>query len=263
MNAQLNTPNFQQFVATNKGKSIMFKHADEKNVSTDIIRYVVDVCADYFTFKYDETDAKIAGFYYYTECKMVEEKHPLISVLEKHRFVLIKNHLGQNMIEYVDHGEDRLDGNLLDSNYPKSSVYMPIDTIKEVWAMVDGNFTKVWEVQPQPVAICIQGTDECKAKKIEKQLDPEDEKIIEFLLTHHRGMTVYTKEKVYRDFEYIGSIKAEESTPFSRIIVMGNCNDIQIDIPLSNIHLVVRGQESYERGCKSFFEKQISCGSGY
>ena len=46
--------NFQQFVSTNKGKSIMFKHTDEKNVSNDVIIYVVDVCADYFTFKYTE-----------------------------------------------------------------------------------------------------------------------------------------------------------------------------------------------------------------
>jgi hypothetical protein len=367
MNAQLNSTNFQQFVATNKGKNIMFKHTDEKNVSTDIIRYVVDVCADYFTFKYDESDAKIAGFYYYTECKMIEEKHPLISVLEKHNVSVLNLSIGLSCIfKYCDY-DSLINGTCLTTSQP---VGFHIDSIKEVWAMVDGKNTlvyqkstqefrnemsledflssnkdvtietrasvrfpnfKLWSindsviygtsnegptiysacinlknikrvlskdgkelyvnkdfvdvekdkkglpivnqmeplndelikdkqqyklVQAQPVAIGIQGTDECKAKKVEKQLDPEDEKIIEFLLTHHRGMTVYTKEKVYRDFEYLGSIKAEESTPFSRIIVMGNCNDIQIDIPLSNIHLVVRGQESYERGSKRFFEKQ-------
>jgi hypothetical protein len=299
---------------------------------------------------------------------MIEEKHPLISVLEKHNVSVLNLSIGLSCIfKYCDY-DSLINGTCLTSSQP---VGFHIDSIKEVWAVVDGKNTlvyqkstqefrnemsledflssnkdvtietrasvrfpnfKLWSindsviygtsnegptiysacinlknikrvlskdgkelyvnkdfvdvekdkkglpivnqmeplndelikdkqqyklVQAQPVAIGIQGTDECKAKKVEKQLDPEDEKIIEFLLTHHRGMTVYTKEKVYRDFEYIGSIKAEESTPFSRIIVMGNCNDIQIDIPLSNIHLVVRGQDSYERGCKSFFEKPL------
>ena len=83
MNAQLNSTNFQQFVKDNQGKKITFTHND-KQVST----FIVDVCADYFTGKNQESDAKIDGFYYFSDCKRVEE-HPLIDVLEKHNVVTL------------------------------------------------------------------------------------------------------------------------------------------------------------------------------
>jgi hypothetical protein len=211
MNAQLNSSNFKQFVVINKGKNIMFKHTDEKNVSTIVIKYVVDICDDYFTFKNNESDAKIAGFYYYSDCKMMEEKHSA-SGLERFIFSLFKNLFSQ-----WDKNLKKEDKETFDFIYQRCLMTMPIGA-----------------------------NTEAQEQKVEKQLDPEDEKIKEFLLTHLRGLTVYTREKVYRNFEYNGIIKNTVSGPCAPIVT-GTCNGIATGIPLSNIHLVVCGKDCYER----------------
>ncbi|NBO22865.1 hypothetical protein EBU94_05970, partial [bacterium] len=146
MNAQLNSTNFQQFVSSNKGKLIAFLHNDNRTS-----KYVVDVHDEYFTCKKNASDAKIDGFYYFSDCKMVDETHPLISVLEKHRFVLLKNNWGEQMIEYVEQKEDRFNGKSLDSNYPNGFVSMPINNVEEVWAVVNGQNTLVYHKPTQEV----------------------------------------------------------------------------------------------------------------
>ena len=73
---------FQQFVSSNKGKLITFKHQD-----ATISKYVVDLCDGYFTCKGRETDSKIDSFYYFADCEMY--KPTLIETLARYRYVVL------------------------------------------------------------------------------------------------------------------------------------------------------------------------------
>ena len=138
MNAQTN---FQQFVSSNEGKLITFKHQ-----GADISKYVVDVCGEYFTCKERETDAKIDGFYYFSDC----DKPTLIETLARHRYVVL---IGKKYpmcdaffeYEYCKEANSTLMviGKQLSAENPEVGYAAPY--IGEVWAIVEGKYTKVWE----------------------------------------------------------------------------------------------------------------------
>jgi hypothetical protein len=146
--------NFQQFVSSNKGKLITFKHQD-----ATISKYVVDVCGEYFTCKERQTDAKIDGFYYFSDCEMYVRS--LIETLTRHRYVVLigeKSPMPDAFFEYqyckvvndnscASHGapSDRLMviGKQLSATNPDVGYAAPY--IGEVWAIVEGKYTKVWE----------------------------------------------------------------------------------------------------------------------
>jgi len=134
--------NFQQFVSSNKGKLITFKHQD-----ATISKYVVDVCGEYFTCKERQTDAKIDGFYYFSDCEMY--KPTLIETLARHRYVVLigeKSPMCDAFFEYKYCKEANntlmVIGKQLSSTNPDVGYAAPY--IGEVWAIVEGKYTKVW-----------------------------------------------------------------------------------------------------------------------
>jgi len=138
MNAQTH---FQQFVSSNKGKLITFKHQ-----GVDISKYVVDVCGEYFTCKERETDAKIDGFYYFSDC----DKPTLIETLARHRYVVLigkKSPMCDAFFEYKYCKEANstlmVIGKQMSETNPDVGYAAPY--IGEVWAIVEGKYTKVWE----------------------------------------------------------------------------------------------------------------------
>jgi hypothetical protein len=145
MNAQTN---FQQFVSSNQGKLITFKHQ-----GADISKYVVDVCGEYFTCKGRETDAKIDGFYYFSDC----ERPTLIEALSRHRYVVLigkKSPMCDAFFEYEYCKEANstlmVIGKQLSVTGPEAPDENPevgyaAPYIGEVWAIVEGKYTKVWE----------------------------------------------------------------------------------------------------------------------
>jgi len=137
--------NFQQFVSSNKGKLITFIHQ-----GADISKYVVDVCGEYFTCKERQTDAKIDSFYYFADCEMY--KPTLIETLAKHRYVVLIREkspmgMGDVFFEYNDCKEANntlmVIGKQLSATNP--DVGYAARYIGEVWAIVEGKYTKVWE----------------------------------------------------------------------------------------------------------------------
>jgi len=140
---QTQANNFQQFVSSNKGKLITFKHQD-----ATISKYVVDVCGEYFTCKERQTDAKIDGFYYFSDCEMY--KPTLIETLDRHKYVVLigeKSPMCDAFFEYKYCKEANntlmVIGKQLSATNPDVSYAAPY--IGEVWAIVEGKFTKVWE----------------------------------------------------------------------------------------------------------------------
>lgn len=163
MNAQLNSTNFQQFVASNKGKKITFKHND-----TEISKVVVDVCGDYFTCKNQESDAKIDGFYYFSECQLVNDS--LIDVLQKHKVVVIKPFHVEYMFRYSHTSNNIIYG--VDLNTTNNLSFLK--SIKEVWAIVDGKYTQVWKEEnkeEQPTLPKVQPSVPNKADKEKKRFE--------------------------------------------------------------------------------------------
>ncbi len=139
----MNANNFQQFVSSNKGKLITFKHQ-----GADISKYVVDVSGEYFTAKKNQTDVKIDGFYYFSDCEMY--KPTLIETLATHKYVVLVNnkHTMRDVLfeyEYYIYVNDTL--MIAGRELSKVNIEVPIAAsyIGEVWATVDGKFTKVWE----------------------------------------------------------------------------------------------------------------------
>ena len=133
--------NFQQFVSSNQGKLITFKHQ-----GATISKYVVDVCGEYFTCKGRETDAKIDGFYYFSDC----DKPTLIEALSRHRYVVLigkKSPMCDAFFEYKYCKEANstlmVIGKQLSAANPVVGYAAPY--IGEVWAIVEGKYTKVWE----------------------------------------------------------------------------------------------------------------------
>ncbi len=139
MNAQLN---FQQFVKDNQGNLISFLHND-----TLISKVVVDICGEYFTCKSSVSDCKIIGFYYFSDCKMFEKKHPLIEVLERNRFVVIKTFDIYEFIEYISGESGSFICKPLNKSYPNVIVTKLNSDIQEVWATVHTKYTKVYPYQ--------------------------------------------------------------------------------------------------------------------
>lgn len=182
MNAQTNSTNFQQFVNENKGKLITFKHND-----TLVSKVVVDVCGEYFTGKINESDAKIDGFYYFSDCKMVESKHPLIEVLEKYRFVILRqiNTGADFMIEYISNNGDRFNAKNLAIRYNNSFLSTKLMDIGEVWVIVDGKYTSVWKT-----ADTIARDGDSKYGALEK------------VLKENKGCNVATKSGTWCNFNF-------------------------------------------------------------
>jgi hypothetical protein len=138
MNAQLNSTNFQQFVCSNQGKLITFLHNDQK-----ISKVVVDIQGEYFTGKTNVSDAKIDGFYYFSDCKMVEV-HPLIAVLEKHRFVNLKSFNKYEFVEFISGLSGSFACKPLNEIYPKVIATKLTSDIEEAWTVVDGHYKIVY-----------------------------------------------------------------------------------------------------------------------
>ena len=182
MNAQTNSTNFQQFVNSNKGKLITFKHND-----TLVSKVVVDVCGEYFTGKINESDAKIDGFYYFSDCKMVDSKHPVIEVLEKYRFVILRQlDTGADfMIEYISNNGDRFNAKNLAIRYNNSFLSTKLMDIGEVWAIVDGKYTSVWKT-----ADTIARDGDSKYGALEK------------VLKENKGCNVATKSGTWCNFNF-------------------------------------------------------------
>lgn len=141
MNAQTN---FQQFVYSNKGKLIAFNHQ-----GATVYKYVVDVCGEYFTAKGRQTDAKIDGFYYFAECEMYNRS--LIETLARHRYVVLigeKSPMPDAFFEYQDckvvNDTLMINGKQLSSPVTPDVAYTA-SYIGEVWAIVEGKYTQVWE----------------------------------------------------------------------------------------------------------------------
>ena len=140
MNAQTN---FQQFVSSNEGKLITFKHQ-----GATVSKYVVDVCGEYFTAKGRQTDAKIDGFYYFAECEMYNRS--LIETLAYHKYVILigdKSPMPDAFFEYQD---CKVANNTLMVNGKQLSAANPdvgytASYIGEVWAIVEGKYTQVWK----------------------------------------------------------------------------------------------------------------------
>jgi hypothetical protein len=104
------------------------------------LKFVVDVHGDYFTTKVNESDAKIDGFYYFFDCTLVDG---LISVLEKYKVIVLHftNRIS-SIFKYDKYNDNMIAGTCLSSSFPCSFHH---SSIKEVWAIVDGKYIKVWE----------------------------------------------------------------------------------------------------------------------
>jgi hypothetical protein len=176
MNAQTN---FQQFVSDNKGKLITFLHTDK-----NITRFVVDVCGEYFTGKINESDAKIDGFYYFSDCKMVPNKNPLEEIFETHKFTVVLTTGCDIMAEYIEYDNgDFVVKDLRSGHFIR--LVQPSFYIKEVWAIVDGKYTKVWE----------------SAKETVPQTDVDTSSDLYHLLKNNKTVDIHTKTSVWKDFE--------------------------------------------------------------
>ena len=132
--------NIQQFVKDNQGSLITFLH-NFKRVS----KVVVDIQGEYFTGKSQVSDAKIDGFYYFSDCRMLYD-HPLVEILEKHNVSVLNLSIGRSCIFKYNHYDDydsMINGTCLTTSQP---VGFHIDSIKEAWAivMIDSKYTKVY-----------------------------------------------------------------------------------------------------------------------
>jgi hypothetical protein len=203
MNAQLNSTNFQQFVASNKGKKITFKHVDAlgSTTGTEISKVVVDVCGDYFTCKNQESDVKIDGFYYFSDCQPVNNS--LIDVLQKHKVVVIKCFHVDYIFRYSHTTDNVIYGvNLNTTNNLSFSIE---GSIKEVWSIVDCKYSQVWkEEKPkaeeeQPVVPKEQPVVPKEQPIVPNKIN-DYETTIENILSKNKNVTVYTREKVYWNF---------------------------------------------------------------
>ncbi len=181
MNAQTN---FQQFVSDNKGKLITFLHTDK-----NITRFVVDVCGEYFTGKINESDAKIDGFYYFSDCKMVPNKNPLEEIFETHKFTVVLTTGCDIMAEYIEYDNgDFVVKDLRSGHFIR--LVQPSFYIKEVWAIVDGKYTKVWESAKETVP----QTDVDTSSDLYRLLQNNN-------LIGNKTVDIHTKTSVWKDFE--------------------------------------------------------------
>ena len=173
--------NFQQFVSSNKGNLITFKHQ-----GATVSKYVVDVCGEYFTAKGRQTDVKIDGFYYFAECEMYNRS--LIETLAYHKYVVLigeKSPMPDAFFEYEYCKEANstlmVMGKQLSAANPEVGYAAPY--IGEVWAIVEGKYTQVWKKTIDRLIINGDGLKNIevadKEKKVEAPetgaLGPEDE----------------------------------------------------------------------------------------
>ena len=129
---------FKQFVKDNQGKLIQFLHN-----GVFVSKFVADIQREYFTCNSTTFDSRIDGFYYFSDCKIHE--HPLISVLDKHKITVLNLSTGNSvMFKYTLYCFGKLNGTCLTSSQPLS---FHIDSIKDVWSIVDGKYTKVYPLQ--------------------------------------------------------------------------------------------------------------------
>jgi hypothetical protein len=163
--------NFQQFVFSNKGNLITFKHQ-----GATVSKYVVDVCGEYFTAKGRQTDVKIDGFYYFAECEMYNRS--LIETLAYHKYVILigeKSPMPDAFFEYQDckvvNDTLMVNGKQLSAANP--DVGYTASYIGEVWAIVEGKYTQVWKKTIDRLLI---NGDDLKKIGVKKEIGgPEDE----------------------------------------------------------------------------------------
>ena len=222
MNAQINSTNFQQFVSVNKGKLITFLHNDKS-----LSKFVVDVCGEYFTAKANESDAKIDGFYYLSDCKMVPNKHPLEEIFETHKFTVVLTTGCDIMSEYIEYDNgDFVVKDLRTGHFIK--LVQPYFYIKEVWAIVDGKYTKVWEAVKQTVP----QTD------VDKDVSSDLYHLLKNNnLLGNKTVDIHTKTCVWKDFEFIH---------ISEGIISGPSQGIPTDILINSVIGVTVGGVYYE-----------------
>ena len=75
----------QDYIVSNKGKLITFKHNGNL-----ISKIVVDICGEYFTGKNNESDARVVGVYYFSDCEIQDTSFENIKkVLSTYKNVII------------------------------------------------------------------------------------------------------------------------------------------------------------------------------
>ncbi len=139
----MQSSNFQQFVSSNKGNLITFKHQ-----GATVSKYVVDVCSEYFTAKGRLTDAKIDGFYYFAECEMYNRS--LIETLAYHKYVVLIGEKSPMPDAFFEYQYFKVVSDALMVMGKQLSVANPdvgytASYIGEVWAIVEGKYTQVWK----------------------------------------------------------------------------------------------------------------------
>lgn len=220
MNAQLNSTNFQQFVASNKGKKITFKHND-----TEISKVVVDVCGDYFTCKNQESDAKIDGFYYFSECQPVNES--LIDVLQKHKVVVIKCFHVDYIFRYSHTTGNVIYGvNLNTTNNLSFSIE---GSIKEVWAIVDCKYSQVWKEEDKEEQPVVPKEQPVASQPLQCETD------IQKIISTNKNTTVVTRSRTYNNFCFVSQNKK---------VVVGESNGIATAFPIDNILSITSSEGS-------------------
>ena len=144
MNSQ-NSTNFQQFVTSNKGKKITFEDKYNKVLS----KFVVDVCSDYFTCKNNESDAKIDGFYYFNDCKLIDNRPELARILENYEYCIVlskhKDFIGKYVCSLPSNRilfEKLKTSKDLHSN---TTISVLNSSIKQIWTIIDDKYTKIFE----------------------------------------------------------------------------------------------------------------------
>jgi hypothetical protein len=203
MNAQNNSRNqfnFQQFVSENKGKLITFLHNDKS-----LSKFVVDVCSEYFTGKNQESDAKIDGFYYFSDCKMVPNKHPLQEIFETHKNVVL---CYSKML--VPTSITRIDDSFIYGVCPLigTETTRHITSINSVLTIVNGEWKTIYTSENKVLNNC---------DKVNTIIET---------LKNNKCVTVKTTSKEWKNFIF-RSIEGK--------FVLGDCNKNVISINLNNI----------------------------
>ena len=134
---------FQDFVTLNKGRLFTFFTKIDGN-NTLLSKIVVDVFDNYFTTK-DYIDGKVNGFYYFDACMAVV--HPLLTTVKEHPVcVLISQPFSGEgtRVSYFKEVNGRKDI-VATSLTGGTLVYCyPYIGVKEAWALVNNEFTKVY-----------------------------------------------------------------------------------------------------------------------
>ncbi len=209
MNAQNNSRNqfnFQQFVSDNKGKLITFLHTDKDN---SVTKFVVDVCSEYFTCKNQEYDSKIDGFYYFSDCKIVPNKHPLQEIFETHKNVVL---CYSKML--VPTFITRIDNSFIYGVCPLigTETTHHITSIKNVLTIVNGEWKTIYTSEKEKIS-----------PPSDLNIDTSSDL---YYLLNNKTVDIHTNTTVWKGFElnYI-----------SGGVIIGYCKDIPAGIHVNSV----------------------------